>query len=75
MRYFLGALSEKNSNKGVFITTSEFEAKAIEMADKSNIILIDGKRLTKLMLSHNVGVLVKETIEIKELNLSYFNED
>lgn len=75
MRYFLGALSENNSNKGVFITTSEFDSKAIEMANKSNIILIDGQKLTSLMLQYNVGVLTKETIEIKELNLSYFSED
>lgn len=75
MRYFLGALSENNSNKGVFITTSEFDSKAVEMANKSNIILIDGQKLSALMLQYNVGVLTKETIEIKELNLSYFSEE
>jgi len=75
MRNFLGALTERQSKKGIFITTSEFDRKSIEMAAKQNIILIDGEKLTKLMLNYNVAVLTKEKYEIKELNLSYFGED
>jgi restriction system protein len=75
MQYFVGALKNHQSNKGVFIATSEFDAKSREMAQKNNIILIDGKELTKLMLRYNVAVVTREKIEIKELDLSYFDED
>lgn len=75
MRNFLGALTERQSKKGIFITTSEFDKKSIEMAYKQNIILIDGEKLTRLMLKYNVAVFTKEKYEIKELNLSYFDEE
>jgi restriction system protein len=75
MRNFLGALTERQSKKGIFITTSEFDKKATEMASKQNIALIDGDKLTQLMLKYNIAVFTKEKYEIKELNLSYFDED
>lgn len=75
MRNFLGALTERQSKKGIFITTGEFDKKAMEMALKQNIVLIDGERLAGLMLRYNIGVFAKEKYEIKELNLSYFDEE
>ncbi len=75
MRYFLGSLRENNSSKGIFVTASDFDPKAIEMASKGNIILINGKQLAKLMLQYNIGVINKQTIEIKEINLSYFDDE
>jgi restriction system protein len=75
MRNFLGALTERQSKKGIFITTNEFDSKSKEMAQKNNIILINGEELTKLMLRYNVAVVTREKIEIKELDLSYFSED
>jgi restriction endonuclease Mrr len=45
------------------------------MASKQNIILINGEKLTRLMLKYNVAVLAKEKYEIKEVDLSYFDED
>ena len=42
---------------------------------KQNIVLIDGERLAGLMLRYNIGVFAKEKYEIKELNLSYFDEE
>src|SRR5882672_2372784 len=55
---FAGALQGQRANKGVFITTSNFTRDAEEYVNmiSSKIILIDGERLTGLMVDHNVGV-------------------
>jgi restriction system protein len=39
------------------------------------VILIDGIRLTELMIEHNVGVRVSQAIEFKRLDEDYFGED
>ena len=73
---FAGALAGKGANKGIFITTSNFtkDAKAYDAAG-FKIILIDGKRLTQLMIDHNVGVSTVKTYEIKRVDSDYFIED
>lgn len=74
VRDFAGALLSKRSNKGVFITTSSFPPSAHEFVESIDrkIILVDGKRLATLMVKYNLGVSVKNTIEIKELDSDYF---
>jgi len=74
VRDFAGALLSKRSNKGVFIATSSFSSSAYEFVSTIDrkIILIDGARLTSLMLKYNLGVSLKETIEIKEVDSDYF---
>ena len=66
IRNFIGAMSG-DTNKGVFVTTSEFDDKAIEKARSAHhkIICIDGKKLVTLMHEFNVGIQVKTTYEIK----------
>jgi restriction system protein len=61
IRDFAGALLSKRSNKGVFITTSDFPPSAHEFVSTIDrkIILIDGKRLSHLMIKFNLGVSVK----------------
>ncbi len=73
---FAGALAGKGANKGIFITTSDF-TKAAKDYDAAGfkIILIDGKRLTQLMIDHNVGVSTVKTYEIKRVDSDYFIED
>lgn len=73
---FAGALAGKGANKGIFITTSSF-TKAAKDYDAAGfkIILIDGKRLTQLMIDHNVGVSTVKTYEIKRVDSDYFIED
>lgn len=39
------------------------------------IVLIDGVRLTNLMIEYNLGVSVIETYEIKRIDYDFFNED
>lgn len=72
---FIGALG--SANKGVFITTSSFLPKAVEVAANchhAKIELIDGAKLIELMIAYNVGVAVEETYEIKRIDLDFFDD-
>lgn len=70
---FVGALSGK-ADGGVFITTSHFSAGAIEWVRNvpARIILIDGHRLTGLMIEYGVGVQVQRTYRIVEVDEDFF---
>ncbi|MFA5564899.1 MAG: restriction endonuclease [Acidimicrobiia bacterium] len=70
---FVGALSGK-ADRGVFITTSRFSADAHQYAENvpTRIILIDGDRLTRLMIRYNVGVQVKSTYDVVEIDEDFF---
>lgn len=73
IRNFIGAMSGDTS-KGVFVTTSGFDQGAIKKAHDAHhsIILIDGHKLVDLMHEYNVGVQVKTTYEVKELDEDFF---
>ncbi|WP_405368220.1 restriction endonuclease [Nonlabens sp. Asnod2-A12] len=73
IRNFIGAMSG-DTTKGVFITTSTFDEAAIKKAREAHhsIILIDGSKLVNLMHQYNVGVQVKITYEVKELDNDFF---
>ncbi|WP_286337055.1 restriction endonuclease [Hydrogenimonas cancrithermarum] len=74
---FAGALQGQRAKKGVFITTSSFTKEAIKYVSRieSKIILIDGERLAKLMVEHNVGVTTVGIYEIKKLDSDYFENE
>lgn len=77
IRDFIGSLSLRGTNKGVFITTSQFTDDALataRMNPQNIIILIDGKKLTELVIQFNVGVQVKERYELKTIDYDYFDE-
>jgi restriction system protein len=76
IQQFAGALAGKAASKGVFITTSSFSLQAIEFAKQlpQRLILIDGERLTKLMIQYGVGVRIERTVDIKRIDLDYFEE-
>ncbi len=59
-------------SKGLFITTSRFTDDAKSFADSQHIILIDGKRLTELMIEYNIGVHIQNTYKIKRIDRDYF---
>lgn len=75
IRNFIGAMSG-DTNKGVFVTTSEFDEKALEKARSAHhkIICIDGKKLVTLMHEFNVGIQIKTTYEIKQIDEDFFDE-
>lgn len=78
IRSFAGALDDKGARKGVFITTSRFSAEAERFAARQQmkrIVLIDGERLTRLMLDHSVGVREERTIVLKRIDTDYFEPD
>ena len=73
LQAFVGALSGK-ADSGVFITTSRFSDGAQMYAENvpTRIILIDGKRLTSLMIRYSVGVQVRETYKVVEIDEDFF---
>lgn len=75
IRNFIGAMSG-DTTKGVFVTTSEFDVNAIEKARMAHhkIILIDGVKLVNLMHEFNVGIQVKTTYELKQIDEDFFSE-
>lgn len=71
---FYGALAGKRANKGVFITTSSFTSQAVEFAASvERIVLVDGERLTQLMIDHGVGV-GHRTLRVAKVDSDYFEE-
>lgn len=74
---FTGSLVGLGATKGVFVTTSTFSSQAIEFASRipQRVVLIDGKRLTELMIEHSVGVRLSRTIEFKRLDEDFFTEE
>ncbi len=76
VQVFMGALVGKGAQKGVLITTSTFSKAAINVASQSGhlrLVLIDGDELTKLMVRFDVGLRVARTVEIKRIDLDYFD--
>jgi restriction system protein len=77
VREFAGSLVERGAAKGVFVTTSQFAPAATSYVDRipQRLILIDGDELTRLMVQYGVGVRTERTIELRKLDLDYFEED
>ena len=73
---FVGALQGQRAKKGIFITTTRFSNEAREYASNidTKVVLIDGKRLTSLMIDYGVGVTIRTEYELKELDSNYFAE-
>ena len=73
LQAFVGALSGK-ADSGVFITTARFSAGAEAYAREipARLILIDGARLVRLMIRYGVGVQVKDTYRVVEIDEDFF---
>lgn len=71
---FVGALAGNAANQGVFITTSRFSADAQRYAEQvpTRVVLVDGERLTRMMIRYGVGVQVKHTIQIVDVDEDFF---
>lgn len=73
---FAGAMmGPPKVEKGLFITTAKYSQGAKEFADAQHIILIDGKKLTELMIEYNIGVSIQKTYSIKRIDSDYFSEN
>ncbi len=75
IRDFFGSLDRHKATKGLFVTTSTFSASARETAEflSKRIVLVDGDQLTKLMIRHNVGCRIEDTLHIKRIDEEFFD--
>ena len=74
IRDFFGSLDRVKASKGLFVTTSRFSASAQETAEhlSKRLVLIDGDKLTRLMIQHNVGCRIQETFYSKAVDEEFF---
>jgi restriction system protein len=74
---FVGALHGCRARKGVFVTASKFTNDAIEYVKQieTKVVLIDGQKLARLMILHNVGCSPAQTYVVKKLDSDYFVEE
>ncbi len=74
LREFVGALSGRKANKGIYITTSTFteDARVYVRAVPQKIVLMDGQQLAQLMIDYEVGVATAQKYEVKRVDLDYF---
>jgi restriction system protein len=74
---FVGALAGVGASKGVIMTTSTFAQPAQEyvktLTDR-RIILVDGQRMSELMVKHGIGVSIKQTFLIQRMDEDFFLE-
>lgn len=73
---FAGALQGAGANRGVFITTSKFSAEARDFATRlpARVVLIDGAELGRLLVRYRVGVQVKHTFDVVEVDDDAFED-
>ncbi len=78
LRNFIGALDSRGATLGVFITTSTFTQGARTTAAgyrHGRIVLIDGIRLTRLMLAYGVAVHKAREFVIYEIDDDFFDDE
>jgi restriction system protein len=74
---FVGALAGVGASKGVIMTTSTFAQPAqdyVRTLTDRRIVLVDGKRMSVLMLKHGIGVSTKQTFVIQRMDEDFFLE-
>ncbi len=74
---FVGSLVGIGASKGVFVTTSTFSRQALDYVKglQQRVILIDGARMTELMVEFGVGVRISTEIVIKRIDEDFFSDD
>lgn len=78
IRNFIGALDSTGANLGVFITSSSFAPAAKRTAEgyrHGKIVLIDGIKLTSLMLAYNVAVHEARHFTLYEIDDDFFEDE
>ena len=74
---FVGALAVENSDKGVFITTSDFNKGAYEyvenLSSNNKIVLINGNKLSEYIYEFNLGMQTEKVIELKRLDSDFWD--
>ncbi|MGQ4495552.1 restriction endonuclease [Dermabacteraceae bacterium P13101] len=78
IRNFIGVLDAKGATNGVFITTSRFAPAAEQTAQNYRhgpLVLIDGIKLTKLMLSYKVVVQKQRLFPLYQIYEAFFDNN
>ena len=74
----MGAIAVAKSNKGVFITTSRYTAKAIEYVENLNgntsVVLIDGQHLAKYIYDYDLGMQTEKTVVLKRMDSDFWDK-
>lgn len=74
---FVGALSDKKTYKGLFITTAFFSKEAKEYAQNlqsHSIALVDRDKLAELLIEYELGVQVKDIKKIYKIDTDFFDK-
>lgn len=75
LQSFVGAMSGKKVQKGVFITTSSFSKEALDYEPSVKVAKIDGRQLALYMIKYNLGVAETDAVySIKRIDNDYFEE-
>ena len=76
LQAFVGSLTGEGATKGVFVTTSDFSKEAKDYLNKvqHRIVLINGDRLSRLMIQHEVGVRARKTYVLRSVDEDYFTD-
>ena len=59
IQQFIVSLTREGASKGMFVTTSDFSRQAWDFLQR--VMVINGQRLAQLMITHGVGVHVRQT--------------
>ena len=70
---FIGALHLRGADRGVLISSGTISTPAYDAARQARgtVVLIDGNRLTQLMIDHGVGV-TNETLMVPRVDTDFF---
>jgi restriction system protein len=71
---FIGSLTGEGATKGVFVTTSDFSREARDYIQRvqHRVVLINGRKLTDLMIAYEVGVRARQTYVLRSVDEDYF---
>jgi len=74
LQAFVGSLTGEGASKGVFVTTSDFTRGARDYVSRvqQRIVLVNGDRLTRLMIENEVGVRARHTYVLRSVDEDYF---
>lgn len=72
---FQGALQGQGASSGILITTSGFTTEALEYVGRqmaTSIVLIDGRELGRLLVQNQVGIAIRRTYDVSEVDENFF---
>lgn len=77
LQQFVGSLTGEGATKGVFVTTSDFSKEARDFVHRvqQRIVLINGQRLSELLIHHGVGVRPRTTYIVWSIDEDYFADN